>query len=150
MFVNNRHIAHLDLDSFYVSVERLRNPKLNGKPVLIGGDSDRSVVASCSYEARKFGIHSAMSMKKARKLCSNAIIVNVNMDTYIKYSSLVTDIVKDMVPLFEKASIDEFYVDMTGMDRFFGCMKYMAGLKEKVRRERVACLSLLLYRPINW
>lgn len=97
---NQRHIAHLDLDSFYVSVEQLRNPKLIGKPVLIGGTGDRGVVASCSYEARKFGIHSAMPMKVARRLCSHAIIVRGVMEQYSKYSGLVTDIKKDTVPLF--------------------------------------------------
>ena len=135
MQVLNRHIAHLDLDSFYVSVELLRSPKLRGKPVLIGGSGDRGVVASCSYEARKFGIHSAMPMKVAGRLCSHAIIINGDMEMYMKYSSLVTDIIKDSVPLFEKSSIDEFYVDMTGMERFFGCMKFMGAVKERVRKE---------------
>lgn len=135
MQTQNRHIAHLDLDSFYVSVELLRNPGLRGKPVLIGGSSDRGVVASCSYEARKFGVHSAMPMKIARRLCKEATIINGDMEMYVKYSSLVTDIIKDSVPLFEKSSIDEFYVDMTGMDRFFGCMKFMHSVKEKVKKE---------------
>lgn len=132
---NQRHIAHLDLDSFYVSVEQLRNPKLIGKPVLIGGPGDRGVVASCSYEARKFGIHSAMPMKVARRLCSHAIIVRGDMEQYSKYSGLVTDIIKDTVPLFEKSSIDEFYVDMTGMDKYFGCLKFTNELKRKVVKE---------------
>ena len=132
---NERHIAHLDLDSFYVSVEQLRNPKLIGKPVLIGGTGDRGVVASCSYEARKFGIHSAMPMKVARRLCSHAIIVRGDMEQYSKYSGLVTDILKDTVPLFEKSSIDEFYVDMTGMDKYFGCLKFTNELKRKVVKE---------------
>lgn len=136
MLLNNqRHIAHLDLDSFYVSVEQLRNPKLIGKPVLIGGTGDRGVVASCSYEARKFGIHSAMPMKVARRLCSHAIIVRGDMEQYSKYSGLVTEIIKDTVPLFEKSSIDEFYVDMTGMDKYFGCLKFINELKRKVVKE---------------
>src|SRR6187399_2584376 len=106
MFINaQRHIAHLDLDTFFVSVECLRNPKLIGKPVLIGGAGDRSVVASCSYEARKFGIHSAMPMKIAKRLCAHAIIVRGDMESYSKYSRLVTEIVKDTVPVFEKSSI---------------------------------------------
>lgn len=130
-----RHIAHLDLDSFFVSVEQLRNPKLKGKPILIGGSGDRGVVASCSYEARKFGIHSAMPMAVARRLCSHAIIVRGDMEQYSKYSGLVTDIIRDTVPLFEKASIDEFYVDMTGMDRFFGCSLFTDELKKKVLKE---------------
>ena len=132
---NERHIAHLDLDSFFVSVEQLRNPKLIGKPILIGGSGDRGVVASCSYEARKFGIHSAMPMAAARRLCSHAIIVRGDMEQYSKYSSLVTDIIRDSVPMFEKASIDEFYVDMTGMDKFFGCNLFTSELKKKVLKE---------------
>jgi DNA polymerase-4 len=136
MLLNSqRHIAHLDLDSFFVSVEQLRNPKLIGKPVLIGGTGDRGVVASCSYEARKFGIHSAMPMKVARRLCSHAIVVHGDMEQYSKYSGLVTDIIRDTVPLFEKSSIDEFYVDMTGMDKYFGCLKFTNELKRKVIKE---------------
>lgn len=130
-----RHIAHLDLDSFFVSVECLRNPKLLGKPVLIGGSGDRAVVASCSYEARKFGVHSAMPMKIARRLCSHAIVVRGDMEEYSKLSAVVTDIISDTVPVFEKASIDEFYVDMTGMDKFFGCNQFTAALKKKVIKE---------------
>jgi DNA polymerase-4 len=136
MLLNNeRHIAHLDLDSFFVSVEQLRNPKLKGKPVLIGGTGDRGVVASCSYEARKFGIHSAMPMKVARRLCSHAIVVRGDMEQYSKYSGLVTEIIKDTVPLFEKSSIDEFYVDMSGMDKYFGCLKFTNELKGKIVKE---------------
>ncbi len=132
---NERHIAHLDLDSFFVSVEQLLNPKLKGKPVLIGGSGDRGVVASCSYEARKYGIHSAMPMKIARRLCSHAIVVRGDMEQYSKFSGLVTEIIRDTVPLFEKSSIDEFYVDMTGMDKFFGCSLFTEELKKKVVRE---------------
>lgn len=139
-----RHIAHLDLDSFFVSVECLRNPRLVGKPVLIGGSSDRGVVASCSYEARKFGIHSAMPMKIAKRLCAHAIIVRGDMEQYSKYSGLVTDIIKDTVPLFEKSSIDEFYVDMTGMDKFFGCSKFTHELKRKVTKESGLPISYAL------
>ena len=130
-----RHIAHLDLDAFFVSVECLLNPKLKGKPILIGGSGDRGVVASCSYEARKFGIHSAMPMKTARRLCGHAIVVRGDMETYSKYSGLVTDIIKDTVPLLEKASIDEFYIDMSGMDKFFGCSVFTSELKKKVLKE---------------
>jgi DNA polymerase-4 len=130
-----RHIAHLDLDTFYVSVECLRDPKLIGKPVLIGGSGDRGVVASCSYEARKFQIHSAMPMKMARRLCPQAIIIRGDMEQYSKYSGLVTDIIRDTVPVFEKSSIDEFYVDMTGMDKFFGCSIFTKELKKKIVKE---------------
>src|SRR6476469_6123218 len=116
-----RQITHMDLDTFYVSVEYLRNSKLRGKPVLIGGMSDRSVVAACSYEARKFGIHSGMAMKLAKRLCSHELIIKSDYDAYSKYSRIVTDIIQESVPMFEKASIDEFYIDLTGMDKFFGC-----------------------------
>ncbi|MGK2860732.1 MAG: DNA polymerase IV [Chitinophagaceae bacterium] len=130
-----RHIAHLDLDAFFVSVEQLRNPKLQGKPLLIGGNNDRGVVAACSYEARKFGIHSAMPMKAALRLCSDAIVVKSDFEAYSKYSRLVTDVIKDSVPLFEKSSIDEFYIDLTGMDKFFGCSQFTVELKKKVLKE---------------
>jgi len=130
-----RHIAHFDLDAFFVSVECLKNTKLKGKPLLVGGSGDRGVVAACSYEARKFGIHSAMPMKLARRLCPEAIIIRGDMESYSKYSRLVTDIMQDTVPLFEKASIDEFYIDLTGMDKFFGCSLFAKDLKSKVLKE---------------
>ncbi|MEP6727581.1 MAG: DNA polymerase IV [Bacteroidota bacterium] len=132
---NNRHITHLDMDTFFVSVECLRNPKLIGKPILIGGSSDRGVVSSCSYEARKFGIHSAMPMRAALRLCSNAIVVKSDFEAYSKASALVTDVIRDAVPVFEKASIDEFYIDLTGMDKFFGCLQFSNELKQKVIKE---------------
>lgn len=132
---NERHIAHLDLDTFFVSVECLRNPALKGKPVIIGGTGDRGVVSTCSYEARKFGVHSAMPMKMALRLCAHATVVRGDMEVYSKYSRVVTDIVRDTVPLFEKSSIDEFYVDLTGMDRFFGCRLFTDELKRKIMKE---------------
>jgi DNA polymerase-4 len=125
----------MDLDTFYVSVERLRNPKLNGKPILIGGSSDRGVVAACSYEARKFGIHSAMPMKAALRLCSHAIVIKSDFEAYSKYSKTVTEVIQNSVPIFEKSSIDEFYIDLTGMDRFFGCSQFTNELKNKVLKE---------------
>ncbi len=130
-----RHITHMDLDAFLVAVEYLRNDKRKGKPVLIGGMGDRAVVASCSYEARKFGIHSGMAMKIAKRLCSHAYIVKSDYEAYSKYSRLVTDVIRDRVPLFEKASIVEFYIDLTGMDRFFGCLKFSDELKRKITKE---------------
>lgn len=138
----DRHIAHFDLDAFFVSVETLRNPKFRGKPLLVGGGSDRGVVAACSYEARKFGIHSAMPMKIARRLCPEAIIVRSDIEAYSKYSRLVTEVIKDTVPVFEKASIDEFYIDLTGMDKFFGCLQFTDQLKKKIHKESGL--------PISW
>jgi DNA polymerase-4 len=129
-----RHIAHFDLDSFFVSVEILNDPSLKGKPVLVGG-SDRGVVAACSYEARKFGIHSAMPMKQAKKLCPHAIVVGGTRGEYSRYSRWVTDIIESKVPLFEKASIDEFYIDLTGMDKFFGVSKYTKELRHHITKE---------------
>ncbi len=128
-------ITHLDLDTFFVSVERLIDSRLEGKPILIGGVTDRGVVASCSYEARKFGIHSAMPMRQARELCPEAIVIRGNSANYTKYSQLVTDIIRDRVPVFEKSSIDEFYVDLTGMDKFFGCIKMASELRQTIMRE---------------
>lgn len=145
MIINpQRHIAHLDLDTFFVSVECLKDDRLKGKPVIIGGSSDRGVVASCSYEARKFGIHSAMPMKLARRLCPQAIIRQGDMELYSQYSRLVTDIIADSVPLFEKASIDEFYVDLTGMDKYFGSQLFTADLKKKVVKESGLPISYAL------
>lgn len=125
----------MDLDTFFVSCERLIDSRLNGRPVLIGGTSDRGVVAACSYEARKFGIHSAMPMRMAKQLCPEAIIVRGNSGTYSKFSGIVTDIIKETVPLYEKSSIDEFYLDLSGMDRFFGCHKLAIELRERIIRE---------------
>jgi DNA polymerase-4 len=132
MINTKRQVVHLDLDTFFVSVERLTNSSLEGKPVIIGGTSDRGVVASCSYEARQFGVHSAMPMKMARILCSDAIIVRGDMDMYSKYSAMVTDIIAEQAPLYEKASIDEHYIDITGMDRFFGSLKWTAELRRRI------------------
>lgn len=129
-----RNIVHLDLDTFFVSVERLIRPDLVGKPVIIGGTSDRGVVASCSYEARKFGIHSAMPMKMARALCGDAILVRGDMELYSKYSHTVTEIIAENAPLYEKASIDEHYLDVTGLDRFFGLQKWTHELRESIIR----------------
>lgn len=129
-----RHIAHFDLDSFFVSVEVLNDPRLKGKPVLVGG-SDRGVVAACSYEARKFGIHSAMPMKQAKKLCPHAIVVSGMRGEYSRYSRWVTDIIASKVPSFEKASIDEFYIDLTGMDKFFGVSNYTRELRLQIMKE---------------
>jgi DNA polymerase-4 len=132
----------MDLDTFFVSCERLIDSRLNGRPVLIGGTSDRGVVASCSYEARRFGIHSAMPMRMAKQLCPEAVILRGNSGTYTKFSKLVTDIIKEEVPLYEKASIDEFYMDLTGMDRFFGCQKLASELRTKIIRESGLPISL--------
>ncbi len=115
-----RAIIHMDLDAFFVAVECLRNPQLRGKPLIIGGRGKRGVVASCSYEARKFGVHSAMPTGMALQLCPDALVISGDMEAYSNYSKLVTDIIAEASPLYEKASIDEFYIDISGMDRFMG------------------------------
>ena len=130
-----KHIIHMDQDSFFVSVEVRKDPKLTGLPVIIGGISDRGVVASCSYEARKFGVHSAMSSRMARMLCPHAIFIKGNMDAYSEASQEITEILRSRVPLLEKASIDEHYIDMTGMDRFHGTLQYAHELRQTVIRE---------------
>ena len=137
----DKQIIHIDQDAFFVSVELLKNSSLVGKPVIIGGTSDRGVVASCSYEARKFGIHSAMPSRMARQLCPHAIFIRGNMEEYSKYSHMVTDILQEKVPVLEKASIDEHYIDMTGMDRFYGCMKFAHELRLQVIKETGLPLS---------
>lgn len=128
-------IMHLDLDTFFVSVERLLDNRLEGKPVLIGGTSDRGVVASCSYEARTYGVHSAMPMKRARELCPDALIIRGNSGTYTEYSNMVTEIIQEAVPSFEKTSIDEFYADLTGMDRFFNSYQMGTELRQRIIKE---------------
>lgn len=131
----DKHIIHMDQDAFFVSVEIRKDPSLIGKPVIIGDTTDRGVVASCSYEARKFGVRSAMPSRVARVLCPHAIFIRGSMEEYSKASHEVTDILRERVPLLEKASIDEHYIDMTGMDRFYGTLKYAHELRKRVTRE---------------
>lgn len=136
-----RHIVHLDLDTFFVSCERLMDRQLNNLPVLIGGTSNRGVVAACSYETRQFGVHSGMPMKMARLLCPEATVIRGNSTVYTKFSEMVTEIVREQSPLFEKSSIDEFYVDVTGMDKFFGTYKWAKELREKIIKETMLPIS---------
>ena len=131
-----RTIVHMDLDSFFISVERLMDSSLIGKPVIVGGTSDRGVVASCSYEARKFGVHSAMPSRMAKQLCPHAIFIRGDMDQYSKHSNLVTQIIESEAPLFEKASIDEHYLEITGMDKYVkNSMLWSHELREKIIKE---------------
>ncbi len=132
---SHRTIVHLDMDAFFVSVECLKDSRLKGKPLIVGGMGDRGVVAACSYEARHYGVHSAMPMKLARRLCPQAIIIGGDMESYSKYSRMVTDIISEKVPLYEKSSIDEFYIDMTGMDKFFGCSRFSHELRQFIMKE---------------
>lgn len=135
MRVSDRHIAHLDMDQFLISVEQLRNSTLKGKPILIGGSNDRGVVAACSEEARQFGIHPAMPMRIALRLCKYATVLKTDHEVYSQYSKLIYDVIKEATPLVEKSNLDSFYIDMTGMDKFFGCKKFTHELQNKVYKE---------------
>lgn len=139
-----RAIAHFDLDTFFVSVERMINPSLHDKPLIVGWKNERGVVAACSYETRKYGVHSAMPMKKALQLCSQAIVIPPSRGQYSTYSQKVTDIIAHAAPVYEKASIDEFYLDLTGMDKFFGCYQFALDLKKKIMQETGLPISFAL------
>jgi DNA polymerase-4 len=133
--MQDRAIVHMDLDSFFVSVERLRDSRLVGKPVIVGGLSDRGVVAACSYETRAFGVRSAMPMRMALKLCPDAIVLRGDFEAYSQHSDWVTRMIMDRAPVVEKASIDEFYLDMTGMERFFGSYQFATDLRKRIQTE---------------
>lgn len=136
-----RAILHLDLDAFFVAVEQLRNDRLRNIPLIVGGSSDRGVVSSCSYEARAFGVRSGMPMRQAMLLCPDATVVRGDMEAYSKHSALVREVIADQAPLFEQASIDEFYLDLTGMDQHFGCLKWSRELRTRITRETGLPLS---------
>ncbi|MEM0543133.1 DNA polymerase IV [Flavobacterium sp. j3] len=140
----SRAIVHMDLDTFFVSCERLVNSKLIGMPLIIGGSSDRGVVASCSYEARKFGVRSAMPIKYALRLCPQATVVKGDMEFYSNKSHEVTSIIEEVTPVVEKASIDEFYLDLTGMDKFFGCYNWTSELASKIQKQSGLPISFAL------
>lgn len=139
----NRAIVHMDLDTFFVSCERVKHSELVGKPIIIGG-GDRGVVASCSYETRYFGVRSAMPMKMALKLCPDAKVIRGDMELYSKMSHEVTEIIKEKVPVLEKASIDEFYIDLSGMDKFFGCYKWTSEIADSVMKNTGLPISFAL------
>lgn len=127
-----RTIAHFDLDAFFVSVECINDPSLKGKPLIVGGSRERGVVAACSYEARKYGIHSAMPMATAMRLCPRATVIKGTRGEYSRYSRWVTEIIAAKAPLFEKASIDEFYLDLTDMNRYFNPWQWTIGLRQEI------------------
>lgn len=139
-----RMIAHFDLDAFFVSVECINDPSLRGKPLIVGGHSERGVVAACSYEARKYGIHSAMSMKMAMRLCPHATVVSGTRGEYSRFSRWVTQIIASKAPLFEKASIDEFYLDLTGMEKYFQPYQWTIDLRHQIMNETKLPISFAL------
>lgn len=138
-----RSIVHMDLDTFFVSCERLNNDKLKGIPVIIGG-GDRGVVASCSYEARFYGVRSAMPVKMALRLCPQAKVIKGDMEMYSKLSHTVTQIIEEKAPVVEKASIDEHYLDITGMDKFFGSYKWTQELADSITHHTGLPISFAL------
>ena len=135
-------MIHMDLDAFFISVERKRNPGLEGVPLIVGGSSNRGVVAACSYEVRRFGVHSAMPMYLARQLCPDATVISGDMEAYSRYSGIVTEIIAEAAPVFEKASIDEFYLDVSGMDRFFSTFQWGRELRQRIIRESGLPISM--------
>ena len=139
----SRAIVHMDLDTFFVSCARLENPQLNGIPLIVGG-GERGVVASCSYEARYFGVRSAMPIRMALQLCPQAKIIKGDMELFSKKSHEVTQIIEENSPLVEKASIDEFYLDITGMDKFYGCYKWTNELIQTITKETGLPISFAL------
>lgn len=139
----NHAIAHMDLDAFFVSCARLQNSDLKGIPLIIGG-GERGVVASCSYEARYFGVRSAMPIRMALKLCPDAKVVKGDYEMFSKLSHDVTEIIQQRVPVMEKASIDEFYLDLTGMDKFFGCYQWTQEIASQVTKETGLPISFAL------
>lgn len=139
-----RIIAHFDLDAFFVAVECINDPSLKGRPLIVGGHNERGVVAACSYEARKFGIHSAMPMKTAMRLCPHATVVSGTRGEYSRYSRWVTEIIASKAPLFEKASIDEFYLDLTGMDKYFQPYQWTIDLRQQIMQETRLPISFAL------
>jgi DNA polymerase-4 len=140
----DQSILHLDLDAFFVAVQCKLEPSLKGKPLIVGGQGGRGVVAACSYEARHFGVHSAMPMNLALQLCPDAKVVSGDMEAYSQQSHLVTEIIADAAPKFEKSSIDEFYIDASGMDKFFGAFKWALELRKKIIKESDLPISMAM------
>jgi DNA polymerase IV len=135
--LRTKTIFHVDMDAFFVSVEELSDPSLKGKAVVVGGQRDeRGVVSAASYEARKFGVHSAMPLRTAAKLCPHAIFVDGHPDRYRECSAKVYEVLNTFSPLVEMASIDEAYLDMTGTDRLHGPpLRAAHALHNKVKSE---------------
>jgi DNA polymerase-4 len=134
-------ILHLDMDAFFASVEIMKNSRLAGLPGIVGGGGGRGVVRSCSYEARHFGSHAGMPMALALRRCPAAKVIRGDYEDYEKHSAIITEIIAEEGPLFEKASIDEFYIDISGMDRYIGCVQWSKELRARIGRETGLPLS---------
>jgi len=144
---NNPHqervIAHADMDAFYASVEALDNPALRGLPVIVGGRSNRGVVTSASYEARKFGVRSAMPTVEARRLCPEGMFVPNRMDRYVEVSKVVRRVFESFSPIIEPLSLDEAFIDLTGTERLMGTSEDIGrALKGRVREESGLVVSV--------
>src|SRR5688572_9413277 len=139
MAAGERIVLHVDMDAFYAAIEQRDDPRLRGKPVIVGGPSRRGVVSTASYEARPFGVHSAMPMSRALALCPNAIVVTPRMDRYLEVSEQVMATLDDFSPVVEPLSLDEAFLDMTGSERLFGPAEAMA---EAIRKAIAARTGL--------
>lgn len=134
--VMKRYIMHIDMDAFFASVEQLDNPELKGKPLIVGGQSNRGVVSTCSYEARKYGVHSAMPMVEARRLCPHAEFLPGRMWRYEEVSREIMRIFHEEAPLVEQLSIDEAFLDVSGMERLSGDVRNVGWrIKERIKNE---------------
>ena len=130
-----RAVLHLDMDTFFVSIERKYNSDLLHRPIIIGSSTHRGVVSSCSYEARRFGVRSGMPMALARRFCPEAVYLRGDIDLYSRESALITEIITEQAPVFAKSSIDEFDIDLSGMDRYLGVCKWSRELRHRIMRE---------------
>ncbi len=134
--VMKRYIMHIDMDAFFASVEQLDNPELKGKPLIVGGQSNRGVVSTCSYEARKYGVHSAMPMVEARRLCPHAEFLPGRMWRYEEVSREIMRIFHEEAPLVEQLSIDEAFLDVSGMERLHKDVRNVGWrIKERIKNE---------------
>src|SRR5207244_4437030 len=146
-----RSILHVDMDAFYASVEQLDHPEYKGKPVIVGADPrggmGRGVVAACSYEARKFGVHSALPISRAWKLCPNGVYVRPRMQRYGEVSRQIMDVFRRYTDLVEPLSIDEAFLDVTGSTTLFGPPRQIALSIKKEIRERIGLTASIGVAP---
>lgn len=141
---------HIDMDAFYASIEQLDHPEWRGKPLVVGGRSDRGVVSAASYEARKFGLHSAMPIFQARKLCPQAIFTPPRMSRYSEVSALIIRVLREFSPIVEQASIDEAYLDASGLERLFGPVEDLGAAVKRAVREATGLTCSVGIAPVKF